>query len=36
MAIYTLNTPTDQNQDIAYSSDGGYTFTKVGIRIILV
>lgn len=28
VAIYTLNTPTEQTQDIAYSRDGGYTFTK--------
>ncbi|EKG18834.1 Glycoside hydrolase family 32 [Macrophomina phaseolina MS6] len=26
VAIYTLNTPTKQVQDIAYSYDGGYTF----------
>ncbi|EIM87944.1 uncharacterized protein STEHIDRAFT_54879 [Stereum hirsutum FP-91666 SS1] len=28
VAIYTLNTNTAQTQDIAYSVDGGYTFTK--------
>ena len=28
VAIYTLNTPKIQNQNIAYSKDGGYTFTK--------
>lgn len=28
VAIYTLNTPERQRQDIAYSHDGGYTFTK--------
>ncbi|MCJ1242922.1 hypothetical protein MMC30_000118 [Trapelia coarctata] len=28
VAIYTLNTPTAQTQDIAYSHDNGYTFTK--------
>ncbi|KAF2011946.1 glycoside hydrolase family 32 protein [Aaosphaeria arxii CBS 175.79] len=28
VAIYTLNTPESQTQDIAYSFDGGYTFTK--------
>ncbi|KAK8845610.1 hypothetical protein IAR55_006326 [Kwoniella newhampshirensis] len=27
VAIYTLNTPTNQVQEIAYSTDGGYTFT---------
>lgn len=27
VAIYTLNTPTGQVQDISYSVDGGYTFT---------
>ncbi|WWC58194.1 uncharacterized protein I303_100730 [Kwoniella dejecticola CBS 10117] len=27
VAIYTLNTPTKQVQEIAYSYDGGYTFT---------
>lgn len=27
VAIYTLNTPTEQTQDIAYSLDGGYNFT---------
>ncbi|KAF4312946.1 putative glycoside hydrolase family 32 protein [Botryosphaeria dothidea] len=27
VAIYTLNTPTKQIQEIAYSYDGGYTFT---------
>jgi len=27
VAIYTLNTPTNQVQEIAYSRDGGYTFT---------
>lgn len=26
VAIYTLNTPSEQTQDIAYSFDGGYTF----------
>ncbi|KAI9761751.1 MAG: hypothetical protein M4579_000845 [Chaenotheca gracillima] len=28
VAIYTLNTAEEQTQDIAYSVDGGYTFTK--------
>ncbi|OSD00128.1 glycoside hydrolase family 32 protein [Trametes coccinea BRFM310] len=28
VAIYTLNTPTAQVQEIAYSTDGGYTFTR--------
>ncbi|KAL9014197.1 MAG: hypothetical protein Q9173_001160 [Seirophora scorigena] len=28
VAIYTLNTPEEETQEIAYSSDGGYTFTK--------
>ena len=28
VAIYTLNTPQEETQDIAYSLDGGYTFTK--------
>ncbi|PWN45284.1 hypothetical protein IE81DRAFT_285948 [Ceraceosorus guamensis] len=28
IAIYTLNTEDNQTQDIAYSKDGGYTFTK--------
>ncbi|KAF2661776.1 glycoside hydrolase family 32 protein [Lophiostoma macrostomum CBS 122681] len=28
VAIYTLNTPERETQDIAYSIDGGYTFTK--------
>ncbi|KAH9889037.1 glycosyl hydrolase [Cubamyces lactineus] len=28
VAIYTLNTPTAQVQEIAYSHDGGYTFTR--------
>ena len=28
VAIYTLNTPTKQFQEIAYSRDGGYTFTR--------
>jgi beta-fructofuranosidase len=28
VAIYTLNTPTSETQNIAYSTDGGYTFTK--------
>ncbi|GAA6029293.1 hypothetical protein JCM8097_003607 [Rhodosporidiobolus ruineniae] len=27
VAIYTLNTPTNQVQELAYSYDGGYTFT---------
>ncbi|WWD22557.1 hypothetical protein CI109_107050 [Kwoniella shandongensis] len=27
VAMYTLNTPTAQVQEIAYSTDGGYTFT---------
>ncbi|KAK7473235.1 Invertase [Stygiomarasmius scandens] len=27
VAIYTLNTPTKQIQEISYSVDGGYTFT---------
>ncbi|WVQ80941.1 hypothetical protein IAT38_003048 [Cryptococcus sp. DSM 104549] len=27
VAIYTLNTPTAQVQELAYSVDGGYTFT---------
>ena len=27
VAIYTLNTPEKQTQEIAYSYDGGYTFT---------
>ncbi|RPD58861.1 hypothetical protein L227DRAFT_586995 [Lentinus tigrinus ALCF2SS1-6] len=28
VAIYTLNTPTSQVQEIAYSYDGGYTFMR--------
>ena len=28
VAIYTLNTPVAQVQEIAYSHDGGYTFTR--------
>ena len=28
VAMYTLNTATEQTQQIAYSIDGGYTFTK--------
>ncbi|KAI1784683.1 glycosyl hydrolase [Ganoderma leucocontextum] len=28
VAIYTLNTPRAQVQEIAYSRDGGYTFTR--------
>lgn len=28
VAIYTLNTATEQSQEIAYSFDGGYTFEK--------
>ncbi|KAH7118714.1 invertase precursor [Dendryphion nanum] len=28
VAVYTLNTPERQVQDIAYSFDGGYSFTK--------
>ncbi|KAL8657215.1 MAG: hypothetical protein Q9226_002132 [Calogaya cf. arnoldii] len=28
VAFYTLNTAEEQTQDIAYSTDGGYTFTK--------
>ena len=28
VAIYTLNTPNAQVQEIAYSHDGGYTFTR--------
>ncbi|CDO68168.1 Glycoside Hydrolase Family 32 protein [Trametes cinnabarina] len=28
VAIYTLNTPSAQVQEIAYSNDGGYTFTR--------
>ncbi|KAL3419326.1 beta-fructofuranosidase [Phlyctema vagabunda] len=28
VAIYTLNTPLEQTQEIAYSYDGGYSFTK--------
>lgn len=28
VAIYTLNTPKEETQEIAYSTDGGYTFTK--------
>jgi beta-fructofuranosidase len=28
VAIYTLHTPKEQTQEIAYSKDGGYTFTK--------
>jgi len=28
VAIYTLNTANEETQDIAYSTDGGYTFTK--------
>ncbi|GAA5986183.1 hypothetical protein JCM10908_006447 [Rhodotorula pacifica] len=27
VAVYTLNTPTSQVQEVAYSTDGGYTFT---------
>ncbi|GAA6037612.1 hypothetical protein JCM8097_006142 [Rhodosporidiobolus ruineniae] len=29
VAIYTLNTPTDQVQAIGYSLDGGYSFTQL-------
>ncbi len=28
VAIYTNNTPDSETQDLAYSTDGGYTFTK--------
>lgn len=28
VAIYTLNTPKEETQEIAYSFDNGYTFTK--------
>ncbi|KAI4191265.1 MAG: hypothetical protein L6R41_000192 [Letrouitia leprolyta] len=28
VAIYTLNTAEEETQEIAYSTDGGYTFTK--------
>lgn len=28
VAIYTLNTASEQAQEIVYSTDGGYTFTK--------
>ena len=28
VAIYTLNTNKEETQEIAYSTDGGYTFTK--------
>ncbi|KAL8754158.1 MAG: hypothetical protein Q9199_004546 [Rusavskia elegans] len=28
VAFYTLNTAEEQTQDVAYSTDGGYTFTK--------
>ena len=28
VAIYTLNTAKEETQEIAYSTDGGYTFTK--------
>lgn len=28
VALYTLHTPEKQTQDVAYSLDGGYTFTK--------
>lgn len=28
VAIYTLNTALEETQEIAYSKDGGYTFTK--------
>ena len=28
VAIYTINTPQRQTQDIAFSYDGGYTFEK--------
>lgn len=28
VAVYTLNTPEKQTQNIAYSTDGGYTFTE--------
>ncbi|PGH10511.1 hypothetical protein AJ79_05439 [Helicocarpus griseus UAMH5409] len=28
VAIYTLHTDKEETQDIAYSTDGGYTFTK--------
>jgi len=30
VAIYTLNTPTEQVQEIAYSHDGGCQFTSKG------
>lgn len=28
LAIYTINTPQEQTQDIAFSYDGGFTFEK--------
>ncbi|KAI4217220.1 MAG: hypothetical protein LQ351_000529 [Letrouitia transgressa] len=28
VAIYTLNTEDEETQEVAYSTDGGYTFTK--------
>lgn len=28
VAIYTLNTPQEQTQELAYSTDNGYTYTK--------
>ncbi|KAL9610698.1 MAG: hypothetical protein Q9167_004613 [Letrouitia subvulpina] len=28
VAIYTLNTEEEETQEVAYSTDGGYTFTK--------
>lgn len=28
VAIYTLYTPDEQNQNVAYSTDGGYNYTK--------
>ncbi|KAL8923572.1 MAG: hypothetical protein Q9208_004519 [Pyrenodesmia sp. 3 TL-2023] len=28
VALYTLHTATEETQEVAYSSDGGYTFTK--------
>lgn len=36
VAIYTLNSATEQTQEIAYSYDGGYTFTQYSGNPVLV
>lgn len=35
VAVYTLSTPERQTQDLAYSLDGGYTFTKYEQNLVL-